>query len=39
MYRTLTMPLRWLVLGLLFLQVEAFYSPGKHNHPSNRLSP
>ena len=29
MDRTFTMPLRWLVLGLVLLQVEAFYIPGK----------
>ncbi|KAH8912589.1 hypothetical protein BR93DRAFT_86759 [Coniochaeta sp. PMI_546] len=28
MARTSTLPFRWLVLGLLFLQVEAFYIPG-----------
>ncbi|KAB5532625.1 hypothetical protein GE09DRAFT_1040440 [Coniochaeta sp. 2T2.1] len=28
MIRTLAMPLRWLALGLLLLQVEAFYIPG-----------
>ncbi|OIW32184.1 hypothetical protein CONLIGDRAFT_660259 [Coniochaeta ligniaria NRRL 30616] len=32
MDRTLTMPLRWLVLGLLLLQVEAFYIPVSNVH-------